>query len=195
MSGRCVVPTSLTKNTVFWLIAVKKRAFRSVAGLFAPRAKVVETTSYGTTFAGISRMNLDSKSALDTAKRLAESGHYGESAEAFEKVFEEQSRNPEALVALADVMAGMGQAESSLALLADSVDAADPSLSTLVKIADQLAGVGRLGESADFLIHSIVCHPGNPALIERARKAVEALGRLGQLEWIKAGCVGDVPEE
>jgi thioredoxin-like negative regulator of GroEL len=140
-------------------------------------------------------MHSDSKSALDIAKRLAESGLYGESAEAFEKVFERQSRDPEALVALADVMAGMGQAESSLALLADSVDAADPSLPTLVKIADQLAGVGRLGESADFLIYSLACHPDNLELVERASKAVEALGRLGQLEWIRAGCVGDVPEE
>jgi thioredoxin-like negative regulator of GroEL len=148
----------------------------------------------GTIIAHPSLMESGSQAVLEKAKRLANEGFYGESAEAFETAFEGQSHTPEALIALADVMAGIGQPESSLALLADSVDSANPSLPTLIKIADQLEEVGRLAESADFLVCSLALSPEHPGLMERTSKAVEALGRVGQLEWIKSGCSGDIPE-
>lgn len=160
-----------------------------------PRVVAAEMIRGGTTVAPNIPMKSDFHSNIEKARQLADDGFYGESAEAFEAAFGGQYHNSEALIALADVMAGMGQTESSLALLADSVDSSNPSLPTLIKISDQLAELGRLDESANFLVYSLSRFSDDPVLTERTRKAVEALGRSGQLEWIKSGCVGDIPEE
>jgi len=130
---------------------------------------------------------------LKDAQSLADGGRYVESAEAFESLFKQDPSNAEALTALAGVMAELGQPEASLALLADSVDEADPNPATLVRIADQLEEAGRSSESADFLLCALLQTPGDVNLRARTESALKSLGRLNQLEWLQSGGEGDLP--
>lgn len=138
-------------------------------------------------------MDLAPTLALKEAQHLADDGNYIEAADAFRVLFEEQPNNPEALSALADIMSQIGQTDSALALLADSVDAAEPNPTVLRRIADQLAGVGRLEESADFLLCAFCCAPEDPALRLRLETLLKSLGRLTQLEWLQSGAEGELP--
>jgi thioredoxin-like negative regulator of GroEL len=131
--------------------------------------------------------------ALKDAQHLADDGNYTEAAAAFRVLFEQQPDSPEALGALADVMSQIGQTDSALALLADSVDAAEPDPLVLRRIADQLAGAGRLDESADFLLCAFCCTPEDPALRLRTETLLKSLGRLTQLEWLQSGAEGELP--
>jgi thioredoxin-like negative regulator of GroEL len=138
-------------------------------------------------------MDQDQALVLKEAQRLADGGHYTEAAESFRSLFEQQPDSPEALVALADVMGHIGQADSALALLADSVDASNPDPFVLRRIADQLAEVGRLGESADFLLCAFCCSPEDSSLRLRTETLLRSLGRSAQLEWLQSGAVGELP--
>jgi tetratricopeptide (TPR) repeat protein len=130
---------------------------------------------------------------LKNAQNLADDGLYGEAAAAFNAILEERPDDPDVLRALAGVMQGIGQMESSLALLADSVDASEPNPQVLLMIADQLAEVGRLEESADFLLCAVCAAPENSILRLRTATLLESLGRLKQLEWLQSGAEGDLP--
>jgi Flp pilus assembly protein TadD len=131
--------------------------------------------------------------ALKDAQNLADDGNYTGAADAFRVLFEQQPNNPEALSALAEVMSQIGQTDSALALLADSVDEAAPNPTVLRRIADQLAGVGRLEEAADFLLCAFCCAPEDSALRLRTETILKSLGRLTQLEWLQSGAEGELP--
>jgi thioredoxin-like negative regulator of GroEL len=130
---------------------------------------------------------------LKDAQSLADGGRYTESAEAFESVFNQDPSNSEALTALAGVMAELGQPEASLALLADSVDEADPNPATLVRIADQLEDAGRFSEATDFLLCALLQTPEDVGLRARTESALKSLGRLDQVEWLQSGGEGELP--
>jgi thioredoxin-like negative regulator of GroEL len=138
-------------------------------------------------------MDSCSTNVIDDAKRLAAGGDYAAAATVFQGIFDSQPAGPEALLALAEVMESVGQAESSLALLADSIDESNPSQATLVKIADQLRSVGRFGEAADFLLVAASCYPEDGDLRSRTEASLAALGRSAQLEWVRTGFQGALP--
>jgi Flp pilus assembly protein TadD len=131
--------------------------------------------------------------ALENAQSLITSGEYGEAADAFQVLFDKQPDSPELLVALADAMAHLGQTDSSLALLADSINESDPDKTTLLRISEQLREVGRFEESADFLLCALSCSPEDLSVRSKTENALTALGRTAQLEWLKAGAAGDMP--
>jgi thioredoxin-like negative regulator of GroEL len=131
--------------------------------------------------------------ALGNAQNLVTSGSYGEAADAFRALFDQQAENPKMLVALADAMAHVGQTDASLALLADSVDESDPDPATLLRISEQLREVGRFEESADFLLCALACSPEDDGLRLKTEDALKALGRTAQLEWLKSGAEGEMP--
>ncbi len=138
-------------------------------------------------------METDPEESLRNAQNLIANGSYGEAANVFRGLFDRQPEDPTVLTALADVMAHLGQADASLALLADSVDQADPDPVTLLRIADQLREVGRFEESADFLLCALACSPEDASIRLRTEDALKALGRLAQLDWLKAGAEGELP--
>lgn len=138
-------------------------------------------------------MGNKAKEVLEDAQNLVAAGKYSEAAEVFRGLFEEQPETPEMLVALADAMAHMGQTDASLALLADSVNGANPNQETLLRISEQLYGVGRFGEAADFLMCALACSPEDAVLRLRTEEALKSLGRTAQLEWLQAGAEGDLP--
>lgn len=131
--------------------------------------------------------------ALDNAQNLIASCSYGEAAEVFRVLYDQQPDNPKVLVALAEAMAQIGQSEASLALLADSVDQSAPDQSTLLRIAEDLGKVGRLEEAADFLMCALACDPEDASVRTMTENALEALGRTAQLEWLKSGTAGEMP--
>lgn len=130
---------------------------------------------------------------LKNAENLAGDGLYSEAAEAFRSLVERCPGDPEVLGALAGVMLKVGQPEYSLALLADSVNVAEPDPKVLMRIADQLAEVGRLDESADFLICALCSAPEDSMLRLRTETLLGSLGRESQLEWLRTGAEGQVP--
>ena len=130
---------------------------------------------------------------LKDAQSLAEVGRYAESADAFEALFKQDPSNLEALTVLAGVMSNLGQSEAALALLADSVDEADPNPATLVRIANELEEIGRLSEAADFLLCALLQTPEDVSLRARTELALKSLGRLNQVEWLQSGGEGDLP--
>jgi thioredoxin-like negative regulator of GroEL len=138
-------------------------------------------------------MNHSTNHSVSQAQALVGEGAFSEAADVFRAVFEQQPDSPEALGALAEVMNQIGQVDSSLALLADSVDSAAPNPGTLQRIADQLAGVGRLEEAADFLLCAVCAAPGDAHLQLKAETLLKTLGRTSQLEWLQSGGEGDVP--
>ena len=131
--------------------------------------------------------------ALENAQSLVASGEYGEAADAFRVLLDEQPVSPQFLVALADAMAHMGQTDSSLALLADSINESAPNLVTLLRISDQLREVGRFEESADFLLCALSCAPEDVSLRLKTEDALTTLGRTAQLEWLRSGAEGELP--
>jgi thioredoxin-like negative regulator of GroEL len=131
--------------------------------------------------------------ALANAQDLIVKGNYPEAAEAFRVLFDQQANDPRSLVALADAMAHFGQTDASLALLADSVDQADPNPVTLLRISEQLREVGRFEEAADFLLCALACSPEDSSLRLRTEDALKALGRTTQLEWLRSGADGEMP--
>lgn len=131
--------------------------------------------------------------ALENAQSLIASGEYGEAADAFQILFDKQPESPEFLVALADAMAHLGQTDSSLALLADSIDESDPNKTTLLRISEQLREVGRFEESADFLLCALACAPEDAFLRSKTEDALKTLGRTAQLEWLRSGAEGELP--
>ena len=131
--------------------------------------------------------------ALENAQSLVASGEYGEAADAFRVLLDEQPASPQFLVALADAMAHMGQTDSSLALLADSINESAPDLVTLLRISDQLREVGRFEESADFLLCALSCAPEDVSLRAKTEDALKMLGRTAQLEWLRSGAEGELP--
>ena len=131
--------------------------------------------------------------ALENAQSLVASGEYGEAADAFRVLLDEQPASPQFLVALADAMAHMGQTDSSLALLADSINESAPDLVTLLRISDQLREVGRFEESADFLLCALSCAPEDVSLRLKTEDALTTLGRTAQLEWLRSGAEGELP--
>ena len=131
--------------------------------------------------------------ALENAQSLVASGEYGEAADAFRVLLDEQPVSPQFLVALADAMAHMGQTDSSLALLADSINESAPDLVTLLRISDQLREVGRFEESADFLLCALSCAPEDVSLRLKTEDALTTLGRTAQLEWLRSGAEGELP--
>jgi thioredoxin-like negative regulator of GroEL len=138
-------------------------------------------------------MDHSPEKALENAQSLIASGEYGEAADAFRVLFDQQPESPEFLVALADAMAHMGQTESSLALLADSINEAAPDPVTLLRISDQLREVGRFEESADFLLCALSCSPEDSSLRSKTEDALKTLGRTAQLEWLRSGAEGELP--
>jgi thioredoxin-like negative regulator of GroEL len=131
--------------------------------------------------------------ALGNAQNLIASGSYGEAADAFRVLFDQQAENPKMLVALAEAMAHVGQTDASLALLADSVDESDPNPVTLLRISEQLREVGRFEESADFLLCALSCSPEDGSIRLKTEDALKALGRTAQLEWLRSGAEGEMP--
>jgi thioredoxin-like negative regulator of GroEL len=131
--------------------------------------------------------------AVENAQSLIACGEYGEAADAFQVLFASQPDSPQLLVALADAMAHIGQIDSSLALLADSINESAPDRGTLLRISDQLREVGRFEESADFLLCALSCSPEDPSLRSKTEDALKTLGRTAQLDWLRSGAEGDLP--
>jgi thioredoxin-like negative regulator of GroEL len=138
-------------------------------------------------------MNHPISHSVSQAQALAGEGAYSEAADVFRALFDQQPGSPEALGALAEVMSQIGQVDSSLALLADSVDSAAPDPGILQRIADQLADVGRLGEAADFLLCAMCAAPEDAHLRLKTETLLKTLGRVDQLEWLQSGGEGEVP--
>jgi tetratricopeptide (TPR) repeat protein len=133
------------------------------------------------------------ETAIKAAQNLADKGQFTEAAEEFKSHFEAFPDDPHALEALADIMHEIGQTDSSLALLADSVDASKPDPRLLLRIADQLGGAGRLEESADFLLCALCGAPDDAMLRLRTETLIQSLGRTAQLDWIRSGMDGEMP--
>jgi predicted Zn-dependent protease len=152
-----------------------------------------EDMTIGTQPARMEMMEHAPETAIKAAQNLADKGQFSEAAQEFESLFEAFPGDPQALEALADIMHEIGQTESSLALLADSVDASKPDPKLLLRIADQLAGVGRLEESADFLLCALCGAPDDAMLRLRTETLIQSLGRTEQLEWLRSGMDGDMP--
>lgn len=138
-------------------------------------------------------MNHIPDETLQSARKLVADGLYGEAADAFREIFDRQPDSSETLIALAEVMEDLGEGDSSLALLADSINKADPSPVTLQRIAEQLSEAGRFEEAADFLLCALSCSPADSSLRSKTEDALSSLGRTVQLEWLRSGAEGDLP--
>lgn len=130
---------------------------------------------------------------LNAAMEFAEEKRFSECADAFVKVFEENPANPQALRDLASVMLSLGEGDTALALLADSVDVENPDGPTLRQIANLLRGLGRDGESADFLLSALYRDPNNSELEEEARTLLVKEGRLAEFEEFHQARSGSLP--
>jgi len=121
-------------------------------------------------------------SLLEAAMEFAEEKRYTECADAFVKIFEENPADPQALRDLATVMFSLGEGDSALSLLADSVDLENPDVPTLTRIGNLLLGLGRDSEAADFLLAALYRDPGNSELESETRALLERVERFAEFE-------------
>lgn len=121
-------------------------------------------------------------SLLSQAKAFADEKRYAECADTFVKFFEENPSEPKALQQLADVMLTLGQEDSALALLADSVDFQNPDGGTLQRISNLLLGLGRDQEAADFLLCALYRDPSNAELLAEAGDLLQRVGRKAEFD-------------
>lgn len=121
-------------------------------------------------------------SLLSQAKSFADEKRYAECADTFVKFFEGNPSEPKALQQLADVMLTLGQEDSALALLADSVDLQNPDGATLHRISNLLLGLGRDQEAADFLLCALYRDPSNAELLSEAGDLLKRVGRQAEFD-------------
>lgn len=118
---------------------------------------------------------------VSEATELAKEKRFLESADAFKEAFAILPMDPSALRQLASVMVDLGETESGLSLLADSVDLDKPDMETLRRIATLLRGQNRLNEAGDFLICALAQDSGNEELFAETLGLLKELGREGEL--------------
>ncbi len=121
-------------------------------------------------------------SLLSQAKAFADEKRFAECADTFVKFFEENPSEPAALQQLADVMLTLGQDDSALALLSDSVDSQNPDGAILHRISNLLLGSGRDQEAADFLLCALYRDPSNAVLRSEAGDLLKRVGRQAEFD-------------
>jgi tetratricopeptide (TPR) repeat protein len=138
-------------------------------------------------------MESDPQSLVDSALAMLDQDRRAEAAVLYKQIFAEDPMNRTGLVGLADAMERLGEFDTCLALLADSIDYSAPDIPGLLRISDLLRKVGRFEESADILLGALGCAPGDAALRLKTEESLEVLGRTAQLEWVRSGCEGELP--
>jgi len=118
---------------------------------------------------------------VSEATEFAKEKRFLESADAFKEAFAILPADPGALRELASVMVDLGETETGLSLLADSVDPEKPEMETLRRIATLLRGKNRLNEAGDFLICALAQDLKNEELFAETLGLLKELGREGEL--------------
>jgi thioredoxin-like negative regulator of GroEL len=140
-------------------------------------------------------MSKTNDNLLSEAKAFADEKRFTECADTFVKLFQENPSDPAALRELAGVMLTLGQSDSALALLADSVDSQKPDGATLHRIANLLSGLGRDEEAADFLLCALYQDPGNAELESEAHGVLGRVGRQADFDQFVQERAGSVSSE
>jgi len=118
---------------------------------------------------------------VSAATEFAKEKRFLESADAFKEAFSILPADPGALRELASLMLDLGETQTGLSLLADSVDLEKPHMETLRRIATLLRGQNRLDEAGDFLICALAQDSGNEELFAETLELLKELGREGEL--------------
>lgn len=122
-------------------------------------------------------MSTSIEALVAQAKELSAEQNFDASAEVFAEIFRQDPNSRAGISALAEVMVDVGQVETGLALLADSVDLDTPDPFVLRTIANLLRGQDRLVEAADFLLCALAHSPEDQELFVETRELFASLGR------------------